>query len=472
MMNKQHITIAGLGPGSEQAMTAEVMQAIRSADAVVGYRGYMQAIEQIIPEQAVRVSSGMTEEVHRAEEALRLAREGLNVVVVSSGDAGIYGMAPLLFEMHAKGDYQGVTLSVLPGISAFQVAAARFGAPVSHDFCALSLSDLMTPWSVIEKRIRAAAEADFVTAVYNPRSHGRYWQIHRLRELFLRCRDAATPVGIARNAGRPDESIRITTLGEFDPDSLDMFTIMLIGNSSTFLSGDRIITPRGYRLQESGEAAHGVGQSIMIESFRTIAGMLKRGGDHPPDMLWALIHTIHTTADFEFEELFYASPGAIASWHRQLTAGGAEIVTDVTMVQSGLRKAALERYGISVCCYLGDSRVPEMAEKLGITRSQAGMRLAAREHPHALFVIGNAPTALMEAANLLHRGSFSPMGVIGAPVGFVHVVESKLRLKAACGKTPIAVIEGRKGGSAVAATIVNAAMSLDDARTMKPGRDV
>lgn len=471
MMNKQHITIAGLGPGSEQAMTAEVMQAIRSADAVVGYRGYMQAIEQLIPEQAVRVSSGMTEEVHRAEEALRLAREGLNVVVVSSGDAGIYGMAPLLFEMHAKGDYQGVTLSVLPGISAFQVAASRFGAPISHDFCVLSLSDLMTPWSVIEKRIRAAAEADFVTAVYNPRSHGRYWQIHRLRELFLHCRDAATPVGIARNAGRPDESIRITTLGEFDPDSLDMFTIMLIGNSSTFLSGDRIITPRGYFRDEEGARQVKIGQSIMIESFRTIRTMLRRS-DHPADRLWGLIHAIHTTADFEFEDLFYTSPGALASWHRQLAAGGAEIVTDVTMVQSGLRKAAMQRFGIRSYCYLGDPRVADMSAEQGITRSQAAIRLAAREHSGALFVVGNAPTALIELADLLHRRKVKPMGVVGAPVGFVHVEESKFRLKAACGDTPIAVIEGRKGGSSVAATIVNAAMSLDDAATMMPGRDV
>jgi cobalt-factor III methyltransferase len=471
-MKEGRITVVGLGPGSEETITPEVMHALRCADAVVGYRVYMQAIDRLLPDRAIRVTGGMTEEVARVEKAFALAAEGLHVVVASSGDAGIYGMAPLVFEMHAREPYAGIAVAVLPGISAFQAAAARLGAPISHDFCVISLSDLMTPWPVIERRIRAAADADFVTAIYNPKSRGRYWQIHRLKELFLRSRSAGTPLGIARNVGRADESLLLTTLGAFDPDSLDMFSVMLIGNAATFAARGSMITPRGYRLQESGEAPHGVGQSIMIESFRTIAGMLKRGGDHPPDMLWALIHTIHTTADFEFEELFYASPGAIASWHRQLTAGGAEIVTDVTMVQSGLRKAALERYGISVCCYLGDSRVPEMAEKLGITRSQAGMRLAAREHPHALFVIGNAPTALMEAANLLHRGSFSPMGVIGAPVGFVHVVESKLRLKAACGKTPIAVIEGRKGGSAVAATIVNAAMSLDDARTMKPGRDV
>lgn len=470
-MNKKHITVVGTGSGSVSSITPEVLQALRTADAVVGYNGYMREIDTLIPEQVIRVSSGMTEEVDRAESALRLAAEGHRVVVVSSGDAGIYGMAPLIFEMHSKGDYAGVTLSVLPGLSAFQVAAARFGAPISHDFCAISLSDLMTPWRVIEKRIRAAAGADFVTAVYNPRSHGRYWQIHRLKELFIQYRDAGTPVGIARNAGREDESLRISTLGEFDPDSLDMFTIMLVGNSSTFLSGNSIVTPRGYFRNNDAEESVKVGQSIMIESFRTIVSQLRQG-DHPPDKLWGLIHTIHTTADFEFEELFYSTPGALASWHRQLTSGGAEIVTDVTMVQSGLRKAAMQRYGIRSYCYLGDPRVADMAAEHGMTRSQAAIRLAAEEHPEALFVVGNAPTALIELADLLHRRKLKPMGVIGAPVGFVHVEESKFRLKAACGDTPVAVIDGRKGGSSVAATIVNAAMSFDDAATMMPGRDV
>jgi len=138
------------------------------------------------------------------------------------------------------------------------------------------------------------------------------------------------------------------------------------------------------------------------------------------------MHVIHTTADFELENLFHTSPGAVERWFHGLTAGGAVIVTDVTMVQSGIRKAALKKYGITVCCYLSDPRVPEMAAKHGITRSQAGIRLAAGEHPDALFVVGNAPTALMELASLLNRTDFSPMGVIGAPVGFVNVVESNI----------------------------------------------
>lgn len=470
-MKKGSITVVGIGPGGEPMMSAEVLQAIRSADAVVGYTPYIDRIRHLVAEGARCFSSGMKKESERAEKAFALAREGERVVVVSSGDAGIYGMAPLVLEMQARQPRCGIDVQVLPGISAFQAAAARFGAPVSHDFCVISLSDLMTPWPVIEKRIRAAAEADFVTAVYNPKSHGRYWQIHRLKELFLEHRSKETPVGIAWNAGCAEEKLLQTTLGAFDPESLDMFSVLLIGNSATFTSGGSIITPRGYFREVAKRAQAGVGQSIMIESFRTIATQIGIR-DHAPDKLWALLHTIHTTADFEFEKLLYTSEGAIAEWHERLTAGGASVVTDVTMVCSGLRKAALERYGISVHCYLGDPRVGELASRHGITRSQAAMRLAAQEHPEALFVVGNAPTALIELADLLRRGSFRPMGVIGAPVGFVHVVESKLRLKAACGTTPVAVVEGRKGGSSVAATIVNAAMSLDDADAMRPGRDV
>jgi len=462
------IIVASLGPGNDLMMTPQVLEAIRSADAVVGYTGYIKSIEHLIPSNARRISTGMTGEVQRAEEAFTLAAEGLRVAVVSSGDAGIYGMAPLILELHANGRWPGVTVEVLGGISAFQSAAARLGAPISHDFCAISLSDLMTSWEVIEKRIVAAASADFVTAVYNPRSRDRYWQIHRFKELFLRHRSPSTPVGIVRNVSRGDESVVLTTLGEFNLDSLDMFTVMLVGNSTTFFSGEWMITPRGYFSRGAEDGSTPVGQSIMSGSFRTIAGLMKTDG-RPVDERWAVMHAIHTTADFEMQELFHASPSAIRQWHEALTAGGATIITDVTMVQSGLRKAALDRYGVTVRCYLHDPRVSELTKSAGITRSQAGMRLAAAEHPDALFVIGNAPTALLELAALLHRGGFAPMGVIGTPVGFVNVVESKHRLKAAAGATPIAVIEGRKGGSAIAATIVNAAFSLDEAEAMNPG---
>ncbi|KAA6232419.1 precorrin-3B C(17)-methyltransferase [Chlorobium phaeovibrioides] len=465
------ISVVGLGPGDESMMTPQVLEALNRADAIVGYSGYMKSIEHLIPPSVLKFSTGMTREMDRAEQAFAMAAEGRHVVVVSSGDAGIYGMAPLIIELYERGGHGDPEIEVLPGISAFQAASARIGAPISHDFCAISLSDLMTPWELIEKRIVAAASADFVTAVYNPKSRDRYWQLYRLRELFLQHRDPSTPVAIVRNATRVDEEIVVSTLGGFDPDVVDMFTVLIVGNSRSRIAGDFLLTPRGYFDQDENEGSYNVGATIMSGSFRTIASLMRRN-DLDDDAKWAVMHTIHTTADFEMEKLFYASPGAIRHWHKILKGGGGEIVTDVTMVQSGIRKAALERYGIKVYCYLNDPRTAELAASEGLTRSQAGMRLAVKEHPGALYVVGNAPTALIELASILHRTPFAPMGVIGAPVGFVNVVESKHRLKAACGDTPIAVIEGRKGGSGIAATIVNAAFSLDEAAAMNPGRDV
>ncbi len=465
------ITVVGLGPGSADMIAPRAFAAIQDADAIVGYSYYVSLIKHIMPAHALLIDSAMRKERNRAERAFTLALEGLHVVVVSSGDPGIYGMAPLVLEMWQRKDYDSVTVSVVPGISAFQAAAAKLGAPAGHDFCVVSLSDLLTPWEIIERRIQAAAVADFVTAVYNPKSKGRYWQIHRLKELFLKERSGDTPVGIVRHADREKEDIVITTLSDFDPDFLDMFTIMIIGNQQTFTAGCTMVTPRGYFASKEENGYGKIGQSIMRDSFKTIENRLKRK-DHPFDVKWAIMHAIHTTADFDFEDNVYVTPGAIKQLHDKLTAGKATIITDVTMVQSGIRKAALERYGIETFCYLHDPRVSAMAQDSGITRTQAGVRLAVQEHPDALYVVGNAPTALVELSDLLYRAQYTPMGIIGAPVGFVNVVESKLRLRAAAGKTPVVIVEGRKGGSSIAATIVNAVLSLEDAKNMTPGRDV
>ena len=148
---------------------------------------------------------------------------------------------------------------MIPGVSAFQKAAALLGSPVGHDFCVISLSDLMTPWALIERRIVAAAEADFVTAVYNPKSEGRYWQLYRLKELFLQSRSPQTPVGFVRQAGRDGEEVVVTTLQAFDPEQTDMFTVVLIGNSQSFVSDGTFITPRGYYREEEREEGVGIG---------------------------------------------------------------------------------------------------------------------------------------------------------------------------------------------------------------------
>ena len=481
------IIIAGIGPGSKEDITPAVLEAVREADAIVGYKYYFQFIEPYVKPECECIDTGMKRERERAEQAFLLAGQSKTVVVISSGDAGIYGMAPLIYEMQrthtqpipaekGEGSSEAVTIEVLPGISAFQKAASLLGAPIGHDFCILSLSDLMTPWEVIERRIKAAASGDFVTAIYNPKSHGRYWQLYRLVELLLQQRSAETPVGYVRQAGREEQEIKVTTLGEFDPEDVDMFTVILIGNSQSYISDGKIITPRGY-YREEAPPSEALGRLIMIESFRTIEGEL-RNKDIPLGHKWALLHAIHTTADFDMENILYTDEEAVDTLYNKVADGTLKtIVTDVTMVTSGIRKGALQRLGIEAKCYLSDPRVAELTnhpsprEGAACTRTQAGIRLAVEEHPDALFAFGNAPTALMELCELIRKGKAHPAGIIAAPVGFVHVRESKHMVKP-FKDIPKIIVEGRKGGSNLAATLCNAILTFDDAAQLKPGRDL
>ena len=323
------IVVAGIGPASEQDVTPAVIQALQTSDIVVGYKPYFRFVRPWIPNHAQCVDTGMKRERARAEQAFAWAEQGRRVCVISSGDAGIYGMASLIYEMKRKRN-SPVEIEVLPGISAFQKAASLLGAPVGHDFCVLSLSDLMTPWAVIEKRIRAAASADFVTAVYNPRSRERYWQLDRLREIFLEERAAGTPVGIVRQAGREEEQVMVTTLEHFDPDVADMFTIILIGNSQSYLWNGGFITPRGYYQEETTEKTP-VGRRIMAESFRII-GTHWHAQHLPLGHRWALLHAIHTTADFDMERLLYVDDGAVETLFGKFQEGRIKtIITDVNM---------------------------------------------------------------------------------------------------------------------------------------------
>ena len=478
------IIVAGIGPGSKEDITPAVLEAIKQADAIVGYKYYFQFIEALVKPGCECIDTGMKKERERAMQAFELAEQGKDVVVISSGDAGLYGMAPLIYEMRQE-RHSDIEIFTLPGISAFQKAASLLGAPIGHDVCLISLSDLMTPWEVIERRIKAAAMGDFVTAIYNPKSHGRYWQLYRLQELFLQERSAETPLGYVRQAGREDQEVKVTTLAEFDPEDVDMFTVILIGNSQSYTSltpspndGEgrkMIITPRGYYHKTSGElsemSGERIGQDIMIESFRTIDGELRRK-DYPLDHKWALLHAIHTTADFEMEDILYTDEGAVETLYNKVKDGSLRtIVTDVTMVTSGIRKGALQRLDIEAKCYLSDPRVAEMAVSQGITRTQAGICLAVEEHPDALFAFGNAPTALMELCDLIRKGKAHPAGIIAAPVGFVHVRESKHMVKP-FKDIPKIIVEGRKGGSNLAATLCNAILTFDDAEQLKPGRDL
>ncbi len=238
------LQVVGTGPGGIEHMTPQAMDAIKKADVIVGFKSYLDLIEPLLAGKEV-VSSAMTQEVDRVKRAAELAASGRRVALVSGGDPGVYAMAGLAYEVvGAMGD--PVDVFVVPGISALNACAARLGAPLMHDFCAISLSDRLTPWEVIVKRLEAAASADFVIVLYNPKSKGRKTQIESAREIILKHRRAETPVGIVRSAMREDELVVVTDLERMLEHEIGMRSTVIIGNSKSFISRDRIITPRGY----------------------------------------------------------------------------------------------------------------------------------------------------------------------------------------------------------------------------------
>ncbi|MFB2967681.1 precorrin-3B C(17)-methyltransferase [Aerosakkonema sp. BLCC-F183] len=246
------LLLVGIGPGQLNQMTPAAQTAVAQADAVIGYSLYIDLISPLLRPGQIVEALPITQEVQRAQRAIELANWGLTVAVVSSGDCGIYGMAGLVMEELQAQGWDGKTprVQVFPGITALQAAASRVGAPLMHDFCAISLSDLLTPWEAIEKRLQAAAMADFVTALYNPRSRTRTDQIAIAQSIFLQYRDRNTPVALVKDAYRYSEHITITTLDKMLEGNIDMLTTVIIGNSNTRTHAEWIITPRGYKIGE------------------------------------------------------------------------------------------------------------------------------------------------------------------------------------------------------------------------------
>jgi len=456
----------GIGPGGIQYMTPQAQEILKNIEVVIGYTYYIDLIRELLDDKLV-IDTGMKKEQERVEKAFELAREK-TVAVISSGDSGVYGMASLLWETKMK-QKSPVEIEVIPGISAMFAAAAQLGAPLGHDFCSISLSDLLTPWDTIEQKIVVAAQGDFVTAIYNPASKNRYWQIMRFRELFLEQRPPQTPVGIARQTGREGEETFVTRLDELNSACVDMFSIVIVGNSQTLEFNGKMITPRGY-FHSQGKSGKRSGKSIMYESFKRIVPDIKPE-DHSLEHTWLALHCIHTTADFSLNNLIEINGEIINRVHKAFySENPPTIITDVSMVTKGIRKTMVRKLHINLQCYLENEDVEEIAEKEQITRTQAGIRLAVKEHPKALFVFGNAPTALMELVEQIKSGHADPIGVIAAPVGFVNVRESKWHLKYGCTEVPNIIIKGNKGGSSIAATLVNAILSWDDAAQLNPGK--
>ncbi|MDC9598349.1 precorrin-3B C(17)-methyltransferase [Xenorhabdus anantnagensis] len=240
------LTVIGIGPGSEAMMTQEAIAALKAADIVVGYKTYTHLVKPLVGDKEI-IKTGMCKEIERCQIAIELAEQGKNVAVVCSGDAGIYGMAGLILELVSQ-QKRNVEVRLVAGVTASTACATLLGAPLMHDFCHISLSDLLTPWAVIEKRVQAAAEADFVVCFYNPRSRGREEHLARAFSLMAPWKSAETPVGVVKAAGRKHEDKWLTTFAAMDFSRVDMRSLVIVGNQSTYIRDGLMITPRGYKL--------------------------------------------------------------------------------------------------------------------------------------------------------------------------------------------------------------------------------
>lgn len=257
----QKFYVVGIGPGDPEQITPQAMAALAEAEVIAGYGTYVKLVQPLFPDKEY-LQTGMTGEVKRCQLALAESAAGRTVAMISSGDAGVYGMAGLVMQLAAEQQAQ-VEVVPVPGITAASSGAALLGAPLMHDFAVVSLSDRLTPWEKIAQRLQAAAAADFCLVLYNPRSHGRPELLHRARQIVMQHKPGGadkigqTPVGVVKNIGRAGEQAIITTLSELDENQVDMFSTVFIGNSQTYIqstpSGPRIITPRGY-LTGEGQA--------------------------------------------------------------------------------------------------------------------------------------------------------------------------------------------------------------------------
>ncbi len=250
-LRKGTVYLTGIGPGNVGDMTIRAKETILHSDVLCGYTGYIDIIRTILPETVGKdiIATPMRGEIERCKAALEAAAEGKTVALVCSGDAGIYGMAGPVLEMQES--FPGVEVEVVPGLTAAVSGAAVLGAALMNDFCVISLSDLMTPWEMIERRIRGAAMGNFATAIYNPMSKKRTEHLRRCCDIFLEYRPEDTPCGWVRNIGREGEEKKLLTLRMLRDEKVDMFTTVFIGNSEMKQLGDHLIAPRGYRVEQS-----------------------------------------------------------------------------------------------------------------------------------------------------------------------------------------------------------------------------
>lgn len=395
------LTVVGSGPGLSDHLTAAARQAILDAELLVGYAPYLEQLGALTAGKQL-LSSGMMQEIDRCRAAITAAHQGSRVALVSGGDAGIYGMAGLVLELLEAEGHQDLDVTIIPGISAFQAAASCLGAPLMHDTALISLSDLLTPWQTIRKRLQAAAEADFVIALYNPRSTKRVNQLTEAQQIILAARPAATPVGIVRNACREGEDLLVTTLGALLDQQVDMATVVIIGNRTTFVDRQgRMVTPRGY--ESKGEFA--ATPATAAQSLASAAAAADA------------LMVVGTASDV----------GKSA-----ITAGICRL-----LVRRGLRVAPFKSQNMA----LNAAVTPEGGE---IGRAQASQAAACRIPPHTdMNPILLKPTTDVGSQIIVQGKAVASMSVAEydryKPTAFVKVQESYARLQQ---QTDFIVIEG------------------------------
>lgn len=235
--------VVGIGPGGREHMTYRAVEVIKNSDVIVGYTPYIEYLGQLVEGKEL-FSTGMKGEIERCKVAIDMVKDGKDTAIISTGDAGLYGMAGPILELA-----EDIDVEVIPGVTASFSAAAELGSPIMHDFVSISLSDLLTPWEVIENRIEKGAEADFVISIYNPKSKGRKDHLEKAVNIISNYRKGKTPVGIVKNSGREGREISITTLDNIDYEKVDMLSVLIIGNSNSYIKNNKIITPRGYNIK-------------------------------------------------------------------------------------------------------------------------------------------------------------------------------------------------------------------------------
>ncbi|KAF5436204.1 precorrin-3B C17-methyltransferase [Candidatus Methanophagaceae archaeon] len=456
------LSVVGIGPGSLDLLTERARTRISRADVIMGNERYIELIKEILPTNAELIIGKMGTEVERAKKAVELGNRK-NVVIVSGGDPGIYGMAGLTLEVISDSD---IGVEIVPGITAASAAAALLGAPLSNDFAVVSLSDLLVPWPEIEKRLEGLAIMGIAVVIYNPKSKTRTTQLERAHEIFMRFRDGKTLVGIVKNAEREGSEVLITTLESFTTfyPQIDMSTTIIIGSSGTKNIGGRMVTRRGYenkydyvRVEETVNQSHERGDSVAAgarvweQSKAIVADIVSKYplSEHERRVAGRVVFA---NADPSFMDLIVFKHNPIKKGIQSIQ-DGKTIITDIEMVKAGISK----RYKENVKCFVNNPKTREIAVKENLTRTAAGFRIAKELIRDNIVVIGNAPSTCLELSALLEEG-IKPALIIATPVGFVNAADVKEDVLST--GIPCIVIRGPRGGTPSAVAIINAIIEL------------